>query len=58
MILCDSGVRPGCRWQLHRKNRANGAEALGGGVYFWASRRQLTPVNFPKIKKAIRSEFD
>nr|DAH05088.1 MAG TPA: hypothetical protein [Caudoviricetes sp.]DAL11613.1 MAG TPA_asm: hypothetical protein [Caudoviricetes sp.] len=31
MILCDSGVRPGCRWQPHRKNRANGAEALGGG---------------------------
>lgn len=33
MILCDSGVRPGCRWQPHRKNRANGAEAMGGGVF-------------------------
>ena len=30
----------------------------GWGVYFRASRHQLTPVNFPKIKKAIRSEFD
>ena len=27
------------------------------GGYFRASRRQLTPVNFPKIKKAIRSNL-
>ena len=26
MILCDSGVRPDCKGQIHRKNRTNGAK--------------------------------
>lgn len=54
MILCDSGVRPAAA----QKEPGERSGDPGWGVYFRASRRQLTPVNFPKIKKAIRSEFD